>query len=198
MSGLFVSFEGPEGAGKTTQIDLLRRRLAERDPVITREPGGTELGERIRELVLHGPGMAAEAEMYLFMAARAELIEEVIRPALAAGRMVIADRYHDSTLVYQGLARGIVAGWPASFPNPDRTILLSLPAEVGLARLRGARPADRLESEGLDFHRAVVAGYEQRAAVAGARITRIDATQPPAAVHEQVMASLEPLLAVAR
>src|SRR5205807_7245284 len=137
LSGLFITFEGPEGAGKSTQVELLRAALSARDPVVTREPGGTPLGERVRALLLHdGVAMSGEAEMHLFMAARAELVARVIAPALATGRIVIADRYHDSTLAYQGGARGAPATWPASFPRPDRTFLLELPPEVGLERQR--------------------------------------------------------------
>ncbi len=100
---------------------------------MVREPGGTELGERIREVVLYaGLEIDAEAEMYLFMAARRQLISEVITPALAAGQLVIADRYHDSTLAYQGGARGVAAGWPTTFPRPDITFLLEGPVETGL------------------------------------------------------------------
>src|SRR6266851_6401634 len=131
--GLFITFEGPEGAGKSTQVELLRQALVAREPVVTREPGGTPVGERIRDLLLHsGLTMAPEAEMLLFMASRAELVSRVIAPALAAGRVVIADRYHDTTLAYQGGARGVPTWWPESFPRPDRTFLLDLPAEAGL------------------------------------------------------------------
>ena len=131
--GIFITFEGPDGAGKSTQVELLAQALAEREPLVFREPGGTELGERIREIVLHRPeSMSAEAEMHLFMAARAELLRTRIEPALAAGRIVIDDRYQDSTLAYQGGGRGAPVDWPASFPKPDLTILLVLPPDVGL------------------------------------------------------------------
>ncbi|OLC15450.1 MAG: dTMP kinase, partial [Actinobacteria bacterium 13_1_40CM_66_12] len=117
--GLFITFEGPEGSGKTTQVELLGAALANREPVLVREPGGNELGERIREIVLYGAlELDAEAEMYLFMAARRQLIAEVIAPALAAGQIVVADRYHDSTLAYQGGARGVPTTWPSTFPRP--------------------------------------------------------------------------------
>src|SRR3982075_4288297 len=117
MAGLFITFEGTEGSGKTTQVEMLGEWLASRDPVVVREPGGTELGGKIREVVLYaGLVIDTEAEMYLFMAARRQLIGEVIAPALAAGKVVIADRYQDSTLAYQGGARGIPAIWPPTFP----------------------------------------------------------------------------------
>src|SRR6202165_2978853 len=118
--GLFITFEGTEGSGKTTQVEMLGEWLASDDPVVVREPGGTELGERIREVVLYaGLVIDAEAEMYLFMAARRQLISEVIAPALAAGHIVVADRYHDSTLAYQGGARGGPTTWAPTFPPPD-------------------------------------------------------------------------------
>ena len=192
----FITFEGPEGAGKTTQVELLRRALADRAPVVTREPGGTDLGERIRGLVLHdGTSMSPEAEMHLFMAARAELLARVIRPALDAGRIVIADRYHDSTLAYQGGARGAATWWPDAFPRPDRTFLLELPPEAGLERRhRSGRAADRMEAEGLDFHRAVARAYRRLAEADPGRWVRLDATLPPDELHASVMAALADLL----
>jgi dTMP kinase len=189
----FITFEGPEGAGKSTQVDLLRVELMALEPVVAREPGGTELGERIRELLLHsGLSMSAEAEMYLFMAARAELIATVIAPALAEGRLVIADRYHDSTLAYQGGGRGVDVRWPESFPRPDLTFLLVLDAGQGLDRLRGR---DRLEAESLDFHRAVLAAYDRLSQAEPERYVRLDASQSEAVLHSQVMERVSSLLA---
>ncbi|TMB46439.1 MAG: dTMP kinase [Chloroflexi bacterium] len=133
--GLFITFEGGEGSGKTTQAELLGDWLSSRNPIVVREPGGTELGERIREVVLYaGLEIDAEAEMYLFMASRRQLIAEVIAPALEKGQIVIADRYHDSTLAYQGGARGVPTNWPSTFPRPDITFLLTGPVETGLDR----------------------------------------------------------------
>lgn len=197
MRGVFITFEGPEGAGKSTQVELLRAAMVGREPVVTREPGGTPLGERIRDLVLHsGLTMTPEAEMLLFMASRAELVGRVIAPALAAGRIVIADRYHDTTLAYQGGARGVPTWWPQSFPRPDRTFLLDLPAEKGLERLRrSGRPADRLESEDREFHQAVVRAYRRLAESEPERWVRLDAGCPPEEVHAAVMASVAELLA---
>jgi len=196
VKGLLITFEGPEGAGKSTQVELLRSSLADRDPVVTREPGGTPLGERIRELLLHsGIDMTAEAEMLLFMAARAELVGRVVGPALAAGRIVVADRYHDSTLAYQGGGRGAQAWWPAWLPRPDRTFLLDLPPEAGLARARTrGGPADRVESEDLALHRAVAEAYRRLAEAEPERFVRLDATCPPEAVHRAVLDSLAALL----
>jgi len=181
-------------------VELLRRALAAREPVVTREPGGTLVGERIRDLLLHSDlDMAPEAEMLLFMASRAELIARVIGPALAAGRIVIADRYHDTTLAYQGGARGVPTWWPASFPRPDRTFLLDLSAEAGLERARrSGLPADRLESEDPAFHRAVVAAYRRLADAEPERWVRLDAMCPVEDVHAAVMASLAGMLPVLR
>jgi len=196
VTAVFVTFEGPEGAGKSTQVELLRAALVDRQPVVTREPGGTLLGERVRDLLLHsGVDMTPEAEMLLFMAARAELVGRVIGPALVHGRIVIADRYHDSTLAYQGGARGVATWWPASFPRPDRTFLLELEPEVGLERAgRSGRTADRLESEDLDFHRAVSAAYRRLAEAEPARFVRLDARRPRDEIHHAVLAELSGLL----
>lgn len=191
MAGLFVTFEGPEGSGKSTQIELLRLALFAHEPVIVREPGGTDLGERLRDLVLHDRAMSPAAEMYLFMAARAELLAERILPALAAGKLVIADRYHDSTLAYQGGGRGLAAEWPPFFPRPDRTYLMSMPPELALRRLTGA---DRIEGEPLDFHRAVAAAYERLAAAEPARFVVLDATAPAEEIHRRVLGDARALL----
>jgi len=178
-------------------VELLRRALAAREPVVTREPGGTPVGERICDLLLHsGLDMAPEAEMLLFMAARAELLAELIRPALQEGRIVIADRYHYSTLAYQGGGRAMESWWPADFPRPDRTFLLRLPSpETGFQRMQGAgRRADRFESAGLEFHRRVADEYDRLAAADPSRWVVLDAARPPEEVHAGVMTALQPLL----
>jgi dTMP kinase len=198
MPGLLVTLEGPEGAGKSTQLGLLREAYADRDPLVVREPGGTALGEAVRGLVLHTDGVTigAEAEMYLFMAARAQLIAERIRPALEAGRMVLADRYHDSTLVYQGEVGGVPASWPASFPRPDVTVLLRVPAELGLRRqVRAGKAADRLESLPLAFHRRVAAAYERLAEREPDRFLVVDGTLPAEAVRDAIVARIQRRLA---
>ncbi len=194
--GLFITFEGPEGSGKTTQVELLGEALASREPVLVREPGGNELGERIREIVLYSAlELDAEAEMYLFMAARRQLIAEVIAPALAAGQIVVADRYHDSTLAYQGGARGVPTTWPSTFPRPDVTFLLSVPVESGLERLvLAGKKRDRLESESVEFHKHVAAAYDRLAAAEPNRFTRLDATGSKDHIHQAVMDRLQPLL----
>ena len=195
--GLFITFEGVEGSGKTTQAELLGQALASREAIVVREPGGTELGEKIRDVLLFG-GMSidAEAEMYLFMAARSQLISEVIRPALDAGQVVIADRYHDSTLAYQGGGRGLVTTWPPAFPKPDVTFLLELPVEGGRMRqLVAGKKADRVESEPSEFHDRVAAAYGRLAQQEPQRFARIEASGSREKVHSQVMERVEQALA---
>ena len=192
--GLFITFEGTEGSGKTTQVELLGQKLASRQPLMVREPGGTELGERLREVVLNtGMELDGEAEMYLFMAARRQLLQELITPALALGRIVIADRYQDSTFAYQGGGRGVAVSWPVTFPRPDMTFLLSLPVTKGRERqLSAGKSADRVERESIEFHNRVAAEYERLAAAEPIRITRLDASESREAVHHKVMSRVKP------
>jgi dTMP kinase len=194
--GLFVTFEGTEGSGKTTQAELLGEWLSSRDPVAVREPGGTELGEQIREVLLYkGLEIDAEAEMYLFMASRRQLIADVIAPALEKGQIVIADRYHDSTLAYQGGARGLPTVWPPTFPRPDITFLLVGPVEAGLSRHEQAgKSKDRMEREAIEFHRKVAEAYERLAAAEPNRFVRLDATGSRDKIHLEVRDHLKPLL----
>jgi dTMP kinase len=194
--GLFITFEGTEGSGKTTQVEMLGEWLSTHDPVVIREPGGTELGERIREVVLYaGLVLDAEAEMYLFMAARRQLIGEVIAPALAAGQIVIADRYHDSTLAYQGGARGVPTSWPPTFPRPDVTFLLEGPVEKGLERhVSAGKAPDRMERESIEFHRKVAEAYNRLAAAEPKRFVRLDATGSREKIHFEVKDRLTPLV----
>jgi dTMP kinase len=194
--GLFITFEGTEGSGKTTQVEMLGEWLASHDPVVVREPGGSELGERIREVVLYaGLVIDAEAEMYLFMAARRQLIAEVIGPAIASGQVVIADRYQDSTLAYQGGARGVPAIWPATFPHPDITFLLEGPVENGLERhVAAGKAPDRMEAESIEFHNKVAAAYDRLAAAEPKRFVRLDATGSREKIHFEVRDRLTPLI----
>ncbi len=197
--GLFITFEGVEGSGKTTQVELLGEALATRSTVIVREPGGTELGERMRDVLLFG-GMAIdrEAEMYLFMAARAQLVHEIVEPALRSGRIVIADRYHDSTLAYQGGGRGLSVYWPPSFPKPDMTFLVAVPVEVGHMRmlLAGKHP-DRVERESQEFHQRVADEYQRIAKAEPRRFTVVDGTQSQTVVHAAVKERVDRALAAA-
>ena len=194
--GLFITFEGTEGSGKTTQAELLGEWLAKRDPVVVREPGGTELGEQIRDVLLYkGLEIDPEAEMYLFMASRRQLIAEVIAPSLASGQVVIADRFHDSTLAYQGGGRGIPTTWPPTFPRPDITFLLEGPVETGLSRHEQAgKSKDRMEQESIDFHRKVAEAYDKLATAEPSRFVRLDATGSRDKIHLEVRDHLKPLL----
>jgi dTMP kinase len=189
---VFVTFEGVDGSGKSTQAELLRDALAAdgREVVLTREPGGTDVGERVRELVLNGPDMTPWAEAALFAAARAELVATVIRPALERGADVIADRYVDSSLAYQGIARGVGVDHVLELNlhvvqhlMPDLTVLLLLdPSEAGR---RFAEP-DRLESEGADFHRRVDAAYRELAGRFPERIVAFDGGRPAEELSEVI------------
>jgi dTMP kinase len=179
---MFVTFEGLDGSGKTTQVELLRRHLEEagREVVVTREPGGTELGEQIRELLLHGPGMSAWAEATLFAAARAELVERVIAPARERGADVLCDRYVDSSLAYQGIARGLGVEEVLELNLaavqgvlPDRTFLLLVDPAVAARRTGGER--DRIEREDDDFRARVDAAYRELAARFPERIVPVEA-----------------------
>ncbi|HEY2542186.1 MAG TPA: dTMP kinase [Gaiellaceae bacterium] len=193
---MFVTFEGVDGSGKSTQAELLRDALAAegREVVLTREPGGTEVGERVRELVLNGPAMTPWAEAALFAAARAELVATVIRPALERGADVIADRYVDSSLAYQGIARGVGVEHVLELNlhvvqglMPDLTVLLLLdPAAAGR---RVAQP-DRLEREGEEFHRRVDAAYRELAERFPDRIVALDASAPPGELSQAILERL--------
>jgi dTMP kinase len=189
---VFVTFEGADGSGKSTQAELLRSALAAdgRDVVLTREPGGTELGEGVRTLVLNGPTMGAWAEAALFAASRAEHVEEVIRPALERGADVICDRYVDSSLAYQGIARGL--GVEAVLELnlavtggllPDVTFFLLVDPEVATGRQ--VEP-DRLEREGTELQAKVDAAYRELAVRFPDRIVTIDATGRPDEIAKEV------------
>jgi dTMP kinase len=182
---MFVTFEGLDGSGKSTQAELLRAFLVERgdDVLLVREPGGTPLGEEIRALLLRGPGMTAQAEAALFAAARAELAETVIRPALDRGTHVVCDRYLDSSLTYQGLARGLGVE-PVLALNvlligdllPDRTFVLDLDRAEAARRVPQA--TDRLEAEDDAFKTRVAAAYVELAERFPERIVRLDGARP--------------------
>lgn len=202
----FVTLEGGEGAGKSTVLAHLRARLAEAgiDALFTREPGGTPAGEALRAVLLDPAyrGLCAESELLLMFAARAELVRAAIRPALAAGRWVVSDRFTDASYAYQGGGRGQPAEriaelerWAADGLRPDLTLLLDLPVAQGLARA-GARggAADRIEQEQNDFFERVRAAYRVRAAADPARFRVIDASQPLAHVLAAIDAALEPCL----
>ena len=190
---MFITFEGVDGSGKSTQARLLADRLrAEgREVVDTREPGGTEAGERIRELLLHSGRLAPWAEATLFSAARAQLVDEVIRPALAGGADVVCDRYIDSSLAYQGIARGLgvervleVNLAVTGSLLPDRTFLLVVPGDVAAIR-RGTSP-DRIESEGDEFAAEVDRAYREIAEIFSQRVVVLDGTAKATALAEEI------------
>jgi dTMP kinase len=195
MHGLFVTFEGIDRSGKTTQARLLGEALGT-VALGVREPGGTPAGERVRELLKDAAvPLGPEAEALLFAAARAELVERVIRPALEDGRVVISDRFLDSSLAYQGGARGLgmdeveaINRFATGGLVPDLTFLLELDAETA-ARRAGER--DRFEDEGAALQRAVLEAYERLVAADPARWRRIDATRSPEQVHADVLAEVE-------
>jgi len=195
---LFVSLEGIDGSGKSTQARLLVEALGG-DTVAIREPGGTEAAERIRELLADSAvELDSMAELMLFLAARADLTERVIRPALDAGRHVVADRFSDSSVAYQGSARGLGVGEVIGLCEtatdglwPDLTLLLRLDPETGLGRAEGE---DRFEQEGLSLQQAVATAYEEIAIIASDRVVVIDANGSVEEVHQRVMEAVNGLL----
>lgn len=203
--GSFIALEGPEGAGKSSQLPDLVRHLeaAGHAVVVTREPGGTPPGERIRAMLLDPAGGALEpvAEALLFSAARAELVRRVIRPALLAGRVVLCDRFTASTLAYQGYGRGLsladletVNALATGGFEPDAFLLLDLPAAQGLARRHGDGGVDRIDAEALAFHERVAEGYRSLAAKDPARWRVVDAAGTQEAVAAALWAAVEGVL----
>lgn len=191
--GRFIVLEGGDGVGKSTQRALLGRWLEERgyEVVLTREPGGTELGDLLRSALLHGGHVDARTEALLFATDRAHHVHTVVRPALERGAMVVSDRYLDSSAAYQGAARELgmdevrdLSLWATNHLLPDLTIVLDLDPEVAVARREGA--PDRLERESLDFHRRVRAGFLLLAAADPARYLVLDATREPRELHAAI------------
>lgn len=202
VRGMFLSFEGGEASGKTTQIALLRdhlvhdRKVAADLVLTTREPGGTPLGEEIRKLLLHGDHVDPRAEALLYAADRAEHVASRIAPHLERGGMVLADRYLDSSLAYQGAGRdldatqiGALSLWATDGLMPDRTILLDVPPEI-IDQRRAASSLDRLEKAGREFHRNVRARFLELAEIEPERFVVIDAARDRDAVHADVLAAI--------
>jgi dTMP kinase len=192
--GQFITFEGIDGAGKSTQIAFLADHLRAQGHtvLVTREPGGTPLGESLRALILNQP-MDPRTETLLMFAARAEHLAQVIRPALAAGHWVVCDRFTDATYAYQSGGRGLpgadieaLAHWVHPDLQPDRTVLVDVPPAVAAARLASARAADRFEAEQGAFFARVRDAYLERAQREPQRFVILDGTQPPAAIQAQI------------
>ena len=200
--GLFITVEGVDGAGKSTAMAWLAEQItAQRTTVLTREPGGTPLGECLRELLLHEK-MDLETETLLMFAARCEHVQTVIRPALASGRWVVSDRFTDATFAFQGGGRGVdsariatLEDWVQQGLQPDLTLLFDAPTEVAHARMAGERQLDRFEQEAAAFHQRVRAAYLARAAADPTRIVLIRADQPLAQVRADALAAVAALLA---
>jgi dTMP kinase len=199
-NGILISFEGSEGAGKSTQIARLAQHIQNigREVISTREPGGTEIGEQIRNIIVHnskGDEMCAETELLLFAAARAQLVRETIVPALLNGTVVLSDRFLDSTTVYQGIARNLALG-PVNQINrfavgnvmPDLTVVIDVPTDVSLARIhqRASDLPDRMERENIDFYEKVREGYLVLAKEMPERIVVIDGTQHEEAIEAEI------------
>ena len=205
MSGRFITLEGGEGAGKSTQIQVMRQYLADQgiDVVVTREPGGTATGESLRAIVLNKDNItiAPDTELLIMFAARAQHLEEVIKPALAAGKWVICDRFTDATYAYQGGGRGIpferiatLESWTQGDLRPDKVFIFDVPVEVGLQRAGARGQLDRFELEERSFLDRVRASYLQRAKMAPQSYVVIDGAQDVGRVRTSVISALSTML----
>lgn len=200
--GVFITLEGGEGAGKSTQIARMQDWFEDRgrEVIVTRQPGGTPLAERLRDLLLHDPEQPVDevTELLLMFAARAQFLAERVRPALNRGAVVLCDRFTDSTYAYQGGGRGIPVAQVAALESlvhgdlqPDLTLLLDLPVAQGMARAADRSRADRIEGEDRAFHERVRAAYLERARTQAHRIVVIDAAPPPDRVWARIERCLE-------
>lgn len=205
MAGVFITFEGGDGAGKTTQLALLHRSLTDRghEVLVTREPGGTDVGVEIRNLVMHRRGfLAPRAEALLYAADRAHHVHTVVRPALAEGKVVLQDRYLDSSVAYQGAGRVLAEGevrdlslWATEGLLPDLTIVLDTPASVSRHRRdQEDRVFDRLEAEGDEFHERVREAYHRLADREPDRIIILDGTAAIDLIHQDIVRRVSALL----
>jgi len=206
MRGLLITFEGIEGSGKSTQLERLASRLRlDRLPVATtREPGGTEMGDKIRDLLLdlRNTALRPKAELFLYLAGRSQHLETVIQPLLAKGTIMLCDRFSDATIAYQGFGRGLgknpdfarVVRYAADGLQPDLTLLLDLDPRIALTRVSNRGEVNRLDRETLAFHTRVRRGYLELAQHARRRISIIDATPPEDVVAEQIERTVLPHL----
>lgn len=206
MKELLITMEGPDGAGKSTQISLLKEYLEGKgyEVLVTREPGGNPISEAIREVILNKEytKMSHMTELLLYAAARAQLVDEVVKPALEAGKVVICDRFVDSCVVYQGIARGLgietayaVNDYALQGIYPMLTFHMDLDADEGIRRKKKQAELDRMEAAGLEFHRKVAEGYRILAARNPQRIVTIDATLPITEIHGKIVNAVEERLA---
>ena len=204
---MFITFEGPDGSGKTTQLNKLVPVLeaAGSDVIRTREPGGTDIGDQIRSVIMNmkNKSMHPRAEILLFCASRAQLVEELIRPSLAAGKIILCDRYADSTMAYQGYGHGLdrtaltqLLDFATGGLKPDLTLLFDIPAEAGLRRrLNNHEEWNRMDDYALQFHERVRSGYLAMAAAEPERWTVINADRTPEEIHEEVVSVITAKLA---
>ncbi len=206
-NGCFITFEGPEGAGKSTQVSLLQQALTSRgiECLLTREPGGTPLAEQLRNIVKYHDGdelMTAETELLLFAASRAQHVRNLIQPAVDAGKVVLCDRFYDSTTAYQGYARNLdlefiqhLNRFAIAGCKPDLTILLDLPPEAGFSRTAVREETqglnDRLENEALEFHLAVRTAFKSIAEQEPERVKIVSALDAPEIIHRHIMELVE-------
>ena len=205
MTGVFITFEGGDGAGKSTQLQLLAKWLDEQKKtyVLTREPGGTDVGLELRDIILHRKGfLAPRAEALLYAADRAHHVHTVVRPALERGDVVVQDRFFDSSVAYQGAGRVLsedevrdLSLWAVEDLRPNLTIVLDVPAEVARARRDSTRDVyDRLEAEADDFHERVRQAYHRLAGAEPERIVIIDGELPAEEIHQQIISRVQSLL----
>lgn len=205
MRGKFITVEGTDGAGKSTQIELLVKYLKNNgfEVVVTREPGGTSISEKIREIILDvdNSEMSDITEALLYAASRAQHISQKIKPAVEAGKVVICDRFVDSSIAYQGYARGLdmsliedVNMYAVDGMTPDATLFFDIKPEIGIARKKNVQSLDRIEKEALDFHYKVYNGYKELLEKYPQRIKRIDAQMDVEEVHTQVVEVLKEIL----